>query len=196
MNLSDELAVRLLARQILRFHSILGYPGGEMTYSPEIPRFILDTAFTLEPRFGLIQSGDRMTLGYPWGWDRKPDDLRDDLHTFEVFGMQLLTGRIKSYPFAEEEQPEESEPVKTEPVEPTPEGPREPTWYERTQERIARKAKEDECYIIKSTPEDPLGLGVEAIPENPSTGEHHPSLGGDAKVKGEEYSYHGENSLI
>ncbi|KAM0192202.1 hypothetical protein ACHAPQ_009173 [Fusarium lateritium] len=193
MNLTDELDIRLLARQILRFHSILDYPGVEMTYSPEIPRFILDIAFTLEPRFGLIQSGDRMTMGYPWGWDRKRDELLDDLHTFVVFGKQLLTGRIKSYPFAEEEQPEESEPVKLKPVELTPEVPLGPTWYEVTQEKIARKAKEDECYIIKSTPEDPLALGVEAILEKPSTTEHRPSIDGDEKVKEEEYSYHGEN---
>ncbi|KAM0228851.1 hypothetical protein ACHAP5_011831 [Fusarium lateritium] len=196
MNLRDELAIRLLARQILRFHSILDYPGVEMTYKPEIPRFILDIAFTLEPNFGLSKSGDRITMGYPGVWYTKRDELLSDLHTFLVFGRQLVTGRIKSYPFAEEEEPEESEPVKPKPAEPTPEVPLEPTWYEVTQEKIARKAKEDECYIIKSTPEDPLALGVEAIPEKPSAGEHHPSLNGGAKVKGEEYSYHGENSLI
>ncbi|KAF5587117.1 uncharacterized protein FSUBG_11916 [Fusarium subglutinans] len=114
MSLSLDQKVRLLARQVQRFHEYsagTGRPNSKIVKTPDVK-----LAAALEPAFGLYESGDTKATheSWPFYWQLhgKGRLLTRDLEWFRYVGYKLLyNGKVSSSDLPKstyEEAPKES----------------------------------------------------------------------------------------
>ncbi|KAM0354830.1 hypothetical protein ACHAPU_000657 [Fusarium lateritium] len=148
MKKSQEPAVRLMARQILRFAWFYDRGSGA-AFSKKVTRTLEELAMALEPAFSLRESGDPIVDKWPAYWTTPTRALSIDLRWFDVYARRLIYGR-----FEPEDVPEPPKPFK----------PYKPSLVEIQIQKqkldYARKVRESQRFLIQATPEDPLALGI------------------------------------